>query len=163
MKQYELKRAADMLRYTPIAFGISIISLLLVLPAFKLMDTGKYFLAYMTSAIFWIGIIGGLVSVVLTDRFFRVFRAKLPENSDLPNLPGIINFRRRNKPLYIFIAVLAVIVIMDMLLEFVPQALAMLLLIIDLFGVLLHSVIDGKNYLTYTSAKYFSNKEGKKR
>ena len=134
------------------AFSIALIPWIDQLP-----ETAGRIISYIVAAIFWLGLILGIVFTVIMNMNMKMVRGKMYEKGSLkrPKYPGILQFSA--DPVHIAIyAVMAVgilISILDLIKGFMPSKLMFFILFLTYDAIVLHGIVDGKNYKVYRIMK----------
>lgn len=129
----------------------------------QLPETTGRIISYIVAAIFWLGLILGIVFTVIMNKNMRMVRGKMYERGSLkrPKYPGIILFS--TDPVHIVIyAVMGCgifISILDLIKGFMPIKLMFFIIFLTYDAIVLHSIVDGKNYKVYRIMKEGTSNE----
>lgn len=153
-----------MLCGTVAAFAVSSAALLFIPFTAGIRKNHSNVAAYVIAAVFWIGLLTGIVLSVVTAAVMRKHKQNHMATKYRDHIPGA--FRFQTKPA--FVAMYAVIIvgillmISDIFFNFMPQTMMLPVVSATVFTFELHCVLDGKNYWMYKKSKE-SEKNEKKR
>ena len=144
-------------------FGVSCFSILLIPLAARASGTASAVLGMILSGVFWGFMILGFTAVARTERELYPLRKKLRAKGlrVKQKMPGLftLNFDRPRSLLYLGILIGLVLSISDILLDYIPETMMLLILSLTMFALAVHGVIDGRNYKTVLL--FASSLEGK--
>lgn len=115
-------------------------------------------LSYISGAVFWAGIVIGIVVSVILKRNLKKLKLTLWENYMLKkrhNIVGALSFSGSpiNLAIYIILGCGFMIIITDIVAHIIPTDYMFLVISVTLFAFELHSVIDGESYIIYKTIK----------
>ena len=141
-------------------FTTSAVAILLIPVIGRLPEERQDIAGYVVAALFWIGLIMGLVMTYMTGGSRYELRNKMPELRRIrPQLyPGIINFEKSATHITVYIAfVLGIaMIVCDVLGTPLPQSgsgVMYVIIALTYYSFLLHCLIDGENYKIYKFLK----------
>ena len=130
------------------AFSLSIIPWLKWLP-----ESGQQVLAYVIASVFWLGMILGFVFTGIMNSKMRRARAKVysAKKFKRQRLPGILTFSSEPARLAIYFGIGAglILSVADLMKTFIPTRIMFFIISVTYFLIVLHAVVDGKNYRIY--------------
>ena len=156
MKQYEKKFR----KYFGIILGSFFCSAfsLSFIPALNRMDERVAAgLGYVIALLFWIGLIVGCIMIGVMNTKMRRARAKAYSAWKMkrPKRPGMFMFSKEPLHLVIYFVIVSgfVISVADLIRTFVPTRIMFPIISITYFAIVIHGMIDGKNFRIYQKIK----------
>ena len=120
---------------------------------------------YLVAGVFWIGLLVGLAAYILASVKFRKYRNRAYERGLLKPqpLPGILTFRRDplRLVLYAILALGLICIVSDIIARWIPESVMFPILSITVIALVLHCVLDGRDYQAYAKMKE-GTKNGRK-
>lgn len=135
-----------------------------VIPFIPKMENEKTsVISYVIAAIFWVGLILTLITSYLTKRMLSRVREKMIAKGHLNgnSLPGVISFSLQGKNIFLYaLTVLGgILVITDIIYNYVPEMMMFPILSLTVLSFELHCILDGRNYKVYKLIKESVNDE----
>ena len=150
-----------------ISFFISACSFLITPTVSNLSENAHKSTTIVISGMFWIGLIFGIAMTVVTNVNMRHMRYKAYETGKLKrrSLPGALMFSNNiiHILLYVVIIVGISVLISDLVLRWLPNDAVLPILAVTYFVFVIHSIIDGKNYMAYKIIKEGKRDDYKKK
>ncbi len=139
-----------------ITFGISATSLIII-PFFDLFSTKvQDILGCVFAAIFWCGIISGLILVKIISNIKYIMKLNYPSKRfDVKQkFPGIINFDLIPQKIVLYAIILLgfILMVSDMIFHYINKFVMFPVIAITFYAFVVHCVIDGKSYNMYKKA-----------
>jgi len=145
-----------LLLITVILFAVSFFSLSLIPFTDGLEEETQRMVSNIIAVLFYLGLIAGVVFDILANRQIRNSSKKTAkEILEKQKLPGVISFStdKKNLILYGVLAIGIVIMISDIILNWVESYIMFPIISLTLFLFAVHCIIDGKNYKIYVKTK----------
>lgn len=151
-KKNKLRQYYRAVYFPLVYFAASFVSLCFIPAISKYSPTTEKIFACMIGTLFWLFLVLGLISVGKVKQKLYPLRhmmAKAGVKCEQKQV-GLITFSRKKAHLAVYaICVLGLLlIILDLLFEFVPSRIMLPIISITAFAVSLHGIIDGKNYST---------------
>lgn len=153
----ELKKYRFILWITIVSFLLPASALLAIPVVANLPDEAQKPATITIAALFWLGIILGIVMIIYANSRMRRMRWKAYATGklDRPPAPGAFMFSRKagHLILYGILIVGGAVLISDLILRWLPEGILFFILSGTLIAFVIHSIIDGKNYKAYKIMK----------
>lgn len=156
MMSKQEKKAKIFLQITVILFAVSFFSLSFIPFMDSSDESTQRILSNIIAALFWLGLIAGIIFNCITNRVIRKNSKKAVKKVfNKQKFPGAITFSSNMKHLIIYGVILIGVVIMisDIALSWVASYIMFPVISLTLFLFTVHCIIDGKNYKIYMNAK----------
>ena len=110
---------------------------------------------YPVGAVFWAGLLLGLLLSLLASRGFAKYRRRAEKRGLVPagGPPGVLRFRREHWLLYLVLAAGILCAATDYFRTWIPGDLIFPILSLTALAFALHCVLDGKDYQAYAKMK----------
>lgn len=122
--------------------------------------------AYLIAILFWLGLLGSIVSSFFTRHMLRGAREQLIQKGyvDKKQKVGIISFSKKtpNVILYLAMGIGLIFIVTDIIFAYVHELIMFPIISLTLFTFILHCVIDGRYYKVYKIIRGIEN-NGKNR
>lgn len=145
VKQYRVYFGLILGTFFCSAFSLSFIPWLNKLP-----ENSQHTLANVIAAVFWLGLILGIVFTFVMNSKMRKARAKAysAKKTKRQKHPGIFSFSSQPLHLAVYVGIGAGILISvaDLIRTFVPTRIMFIVISATYFLIVVHAVIDGKNF-----------------
>ena len=153
MLKKSLNQARLWMTVTFVAIAVSALSLSLI-PYVPLDGSAA---SYIIGAVFWIGVIVGTVSIIMTKKVLHRYRAMLVDKKFIADrgLPGVISFTPKAGYIVLYAVTLVGLILMitDMIFTYVPERAMFPIISVTILSFTIHCVIDGKYYKAYKLIK----------
>ncbi len=140
------------------SFSISFIS---IIPDFE--EETSNAVRLIIGIAFWVGILGAIIASAVTAVALKKEYKRLVASGEMKKqrLPGIFSFGKEANNLCIYALILfgLIMIVTDIIFEYVPQAAMFPLISITILAFSLHCVMDGKYYKAYKLVKESENNE----
>ena len=162
-----LKQARLTIVLTLVASAIASFSLSLIPFAFDAGDGGRNILSYIIAAVFWSGLMISFVAAVFTKKILHKQREQLISEGYVNEheLIGLLSFskNRRMYILYVTTILGLVMIVLDIIIQYLPETVMLPVVSVTIFSFATHCVIDGKYYKAYKQIKEIIDNETKRK
>lgn len=112
---------------------------------------------YVIALLFWIGLIVGCIMIGVMNTKMRRARAKAYSTWKMkrPKRPGMFMFSKEPLHLVIYFVIVSgfIISVADLIRTFVPTRIMFPVISVTYFAIVIHGIIDGKNFRIYQKIK----------
>lgn len=112
---------------------------------------------YAIALLFWIGLIVGCIMIGVMNAKMRRARAKVYSAYKMkrPKRPGMFMFSKEPLHLVIYFVIVSgfIISVADLIRTFVPTRIMFPVISVTYFAIVIHGIIDGKNFRIYQKIK----------
>jgi hypothetical protein len=124
-------------------------------------------LGYCIASVFWLGLFIGLIMVGVMNGKMRRARAKTYSSKKMkrPKFPGIFLFSKEplNLVIYFIFCMGIILSIADLIKTFIPTKIMFPIISVTYFALVIHCIIDGKNFKVYQKLKSEGSGDGFKK
>ena len=155
------KKTIDMAKITIstafVSFAVSSASLFMI-PFLQLFsDKAEAFLGYAVAALFWLGLVFGILSSTGAGFFMKKRKKRLIAENKFrkQKLPGIITFSLDLKRLALYAVCLisTILLVTDLIFGYMSEYVMFPLLALLFLSFTVHCIVDGENYKLYLTIK----------
>ena len=138
-------------------FGLSAVMIMLISVTDKLSGGPDSIFSILVAALFWIGIIAGIVVYRIIAVKVKILEEKVPglRKKAYQRFPGILTFRLDKFRMVLYAVIVAgiLLIISDMLFHYVNEVIMFGLIAITFYFIIVHCVVNSKCFRVFTMMK----------